>query len=95
MACVWPRVTGFSHRHASLAAPPPPFFPHPSLIVPLDQLERIARTTRTILKVPVLELLLKAEVSEQRMVYQFGTVANSSDVVAAVEKQIGNLRKDE
>jgi len=65
------------------------------LIVPLDQLERIARTTRTILKVPVLELLLKAEVSEQRMVYQFGTVANSSDVVAAVEKQIGNLRKDE
>jgi hypothetical protein len=47
------------------------------------------------MKVPVLELQLKEDGSEQRTLYQFGIAANVSEIVAAVEEQVKHHRKAE
>lgn len=74
-----------------------PLIPSPflcSIILPMSHLERIAKNTRTIMKVPVLELQLKEDGGEQRTLYQFGS-ANVSEIVAALEEQVKHHRKVE
>lgn len=61
-------------------------------MIPLSRLARTSKSTRTLLKVPVLELLVMEEGAE-RTLYQFGTVANVNEIVSTIEEQANQHTK--
>ncbi len=58
-----------------------------SITIPLSRLARIVRSSRTLLKVPVLEIYTKGDDGATETIYQFGTVASVTEIIAAIEDQ--------
>lgn len=76
---------------------PPIPNPQNSITIALPRLSRMVKSTRTLIKLPVLEIYVKpAEAGEtEETVYQFGTMTYASEVIAAIEEQLKVHRKTE